>query len=95
MKEQLVKDFANVDCLRVYPHAPDDISDRMLAGVGSVEAVNYWPDPEKPKHKIWGVRINITYGMGRPLLMKQTEELKSAIDRCWQWIAEQEKSNGK
>lgn len=93
MKEHLVKDFANIDCLHVYPHVAADVSDRMLAGAGAVEAVNYWPDYQNPKYKIWGVKINITYS--GPLSMKQTEELKSAIDRCWRWIAEQEKSNGK
>jgi hypothetical protein len=81
MRERIDKDFFGNDTLIVYPYLRESEPDFFMASAGSIEAVRY-VDADGVQAK--GVRMNI--GFNRPISRDETDELKAAIDRCWQWF---------
>jgi hypothetical protein len=82
MRERVTDSFGTKS-LQVYPHATESTSPARLAACGSVEALTYFTNTGQ---KTVGVRLNISYQ--EPMTREKSEQLKAAIDRCWQWIDE-------
>jgi len=76
-------EFLGCKSLYVYPYMTDEQSDAFMAAAGNVEGMFYHTDDGKLTS---GVRINVA--LTRPCSREDTDKLKAAIDRCWQWIDE-------
>ena len=87
MRERITDNWGS-PCLQVYPHADENTPDVYLTSAGYVEAIRYWTGGVNPV-PMWGVRISIAYP--EPLQRDKTDELQSAIRRCWEWIDENRK----
>lgn len=83
MKEKYFKDELDGNGpgrLRVYPHAPENMPDFVLAALGYVETCCV---PEAGAYS-WSVRLNIAYDGA--LDRQESSELSAALARCWRWI---------
>jgi hypothetical protein len=81
MKEQIIKVFDGKERLLIYPYLAEDAPDVYMASAGHVEALYYWtPENEETS----GIRINCSYS--DPFTREESDKLKAAIDRCWEWL---------
>lgn len=84
LREQIFKSWRG-QSLCVFPFVALDTPEKFLASAGHVEAGLY---DDGDEGLVWGVRINI--GFREPCDRAACAKLQTAIDRCWQWIDEQE-----
>lgn len=83
MKEIIGKNLVG-DTLTVYPNLLEEASDEDMLFAESVEALQVYTPKNK---KVWAVHINL---YADPITSKaETDRLKAAIDRCWEWIETQ------